>query len=224
MGKIKVKKQNTFIDMTAMSDVTVLLLTFFMMTSTFLAKEPIQVTTPSSVSEFTIPETNKLTMLVDPSGKIFMTIDNQRNMGETLKRVGQDYGISFTDIEVDKFKQLAAFGVPIADMKAFLALSMEEQDKYLKENMGTDRAGIPTKGKEILNETTGETTVDNEFKHWIRHAAAVNEELNLGDLLLAIKADQTTPYPVIQTVLDNLRELRKNRYLLITSLKTASNQ
>ena len=30
MAKVKVKKQSTFIDMTAMSDVTVLLLTFFM--------------------------------------------------------------------------------------------------------------------------------------------------------------------------------------------------
>ncbi len=40
MGKVKIKKQSTIIDMTAMSDVTVLLLTFFMLTSTFLQKEP----------------------------------------------------------------------------------------------------------------------------------------------------------------------------------------
>ena len=36
MARVKVKKQSTFIDMTAMSDVTVLLLTFFMLTSTFI--------------------------------------------------------------------------------------------------------------------------------------------------------------------------------------------
>ena len=46
MGKVKVKKQSTFIDMTAMSDVTVLLLTFFMLTSTFVQKEPITVNHP----------------------------------------------------------------------------------------------------------------------------------------------------------------------------------
>lgn len=50
MGKIKVKRKSTLIDMTAMSDVTVLLLTFFMLTSTFLQKEPTQVVTPPSVS------------------------------------------------------------------------------------------------------------------------------------------------------------------------------
>ena len=50
MGRAKIKKKSTFIDMTAMSDVTVLLLTFFMLTSTFVKKEPVQVTTPGSVS------------------------------------------------------------------------------------------------------------------------------------------------------------------------------
>ncbi|MBQ5696773.1 MAG: biopolymer transporter ExbD, partial [Muribaculaceae bacterium] len=49
MGRVQMKKKSTFIDMTAMSDVTVLLLTFFMLTSTFLAKEPTTVVTPPSV-------------------------------------------------------------------------------------------------------------------------------------------------------------------------------
>ena len=39
MGRVKIARKSTFIDMTAMSDVTVLLLTFFMLTSTFLQKE-----------------------------------------------------------------------------------------------------------------------------------------------------------------------------------------
>ena len=77
MGRAKIKKKSTFIDMTAMSDVTVLLLTFFMLTSTFVKKEPVQVTTPASVSEIKIPETNVLQILVDPSGKVFMSLDKQ---------------------------------------------------------------------------------------------------------------------------------------------------
>ena len=70
--------------MTAMSDVTVLLLTFFMLTSTFLKKEPTVVYTPSSVSEEAIPSSNLVTVLVsaadkkDPNnikgeGKIFLS-------------------------------------------------------------------------------------------------------------------------------------------------------
>ena len=67
MGKVKIKRKSTLIDMTAMSDVTVLLLSFFMLTSTFLAKEPTVVMTPSSVSEEKVPMNNLVTILV--SGK-----------------------------------------------------------------------------------------------------------------------------------------------------------
>ncbi len=59
--------------MTAMSDVTVLLLTFFMLTSTFLQKEPTIVYTPSSVSEEKVPTNNLVTVLIssaDKSGKL----------------------------------------------------------------------------------------------------------------------------------------------------------
>ena len=70
MGRAKIKKKSTFIDMTAMSDVTVLLLTFFMLTSTFVKKEPVQVFTPAfRFQKIKIPETNILQILVDPQGK-----------------------------------------------------------------------------------------------------------------------------------------------------------
>ena len=85
MGRAKIKKKDTFIDMTAMSDVTVLLLTFFMLTSTFVKKEPVQVTTPASVSEIKIPETDVLQILVDQEGKIFMSLDKQQDMQAVLE-------------------------------------------------------------------------------------------------------------------------------------------
>ena len=96
MAKVKVKRKSTFIDMTAMSDVTVLLLTFFMLTSTFIQKEPVTVTTPGSVSEIKIPESDILQILVDPQGKVFMTLDKQEDRVEVLKKVGEEYGITFT--------------------------------------------------------------------------------------------------------------------------------
>ena len=43
MGKLKIKKSDVWIDMTPMSDVMVLLLTFFMLTSTFVKNEPVKV-------------------------------------------------------------------------------------------------------------------------------------------------------------------------------------
>lgn len=69
MGRFKIKKQDTFIDMTPMSDVMILLLTFFMLTATFVKEEPIKVNTPGSVSEIKIPENNLLTIFVEKKRK-----------------------------------------------------------------------------------------------------------------------------------------------------------
>ena len=196
MARAKIKKKDTFIDMTAMSDVTVLLLTFFMLTSTFIKKEPVMVSTPASVSEIKIPETDILQILVDPKGKIFMSLDKQQDMRAVLEAVGNEYGIAFTQKEIHKFSLAPTFGVAIGKMKQFLALPSDKQDEILKNE------GIPC------------DSVDNQFKAWVRQARAANP-----DLRIAIKADQTTPYSVIKQVMSSLQDLRENRYNLITNLK-----
>ena len=201
MGRAKIKKKSTFIDMTAMSDVTVLLLTFFMLTSTFVKKEPVQVFTPASVSEIKIPETNILQILVDPQGKIFMSLDKQPDMKAVLEKMGEEYGVDFTPEQEKKFVTASTFGVPMRSMQKFLDLPTEQQDKLLKNE------GIPC------------DSTDNQFKSWVRNARQVNP-----DLRIAIKADASTPYAVIKNVMSSLQDLRENRYNLITSLKTTSDK
>ena len=198
MRKAKIKRKSTFIDMTAMSDVTVLLLTFFMLTSTFIKKEPVQVMTPASVSDIKIPETDILQILVDSSGKIFMSLDKQPDMAAVLDKMGEEYGIEFTSEQEKKFMIASTFGVPMQSMSNFLNLSMEEQDKVLKS------MGIPC------------DSTDNQFKSWVRNARVVNP-----DLRIAIKADADTPYSVIKNVMNSLQDLRENRYNLITALKSS---
>ena len=201
MGRAKIKKKSTFIDMTAMSDVTVLLLTFFMLTSTFVKKEPVQVFTPASVSEIKIPETNILQILVDPQGKIFMSLDKQPDMKAVLEKMGEEYGVDFTPEQEKKFVTASTFGVPMRSMQKFLDLPTEQQDKLLKNE------GIPC------------DSTDNQFNSWVRNARQVNP-----DLRIAIKADASTPYAVIKNVMSSLQDLRENRYNLITSLKTTSDK
>ena len=201
MGRAKIKKKSTFRDMTAMSDVTVLLLTFFMLTSTFVKKEPVQVFTPASVSEIKIPETNILQILVDPQGKIFMSLDKQPDMKAVLEKMGEEYGVDFTPEQEKKFVTASTFGVPMRSMQKFLDLPTEQQDKLLKNE------GIPC------------DSTDNQFKSWVRNARQVNP-----DLRIAIKADASTPYAVIKNVMSSLQDLRENRYNLITSLKTTSDK
>lgn len=201
MGPAKFKKRSTFIDMTAMSDVTVLLLTFFMLTSTFVQKAPVKVNTPASVSEIKIPETNILQILVSPTGHIFMSLDKQPDLKALLAKMGEEYGVSFSSEQERKFMLSATFGVPMNGMKQYLDLSTEQQDKVLPNE------GIPC------------DSLDNQFKSWVRNARVVNP-----DLRIAIKADADTPYAVIKKVMNSLQDLRENRYNLITSLKSTQDQ
>ena len=105
MGKVKIKKKSTWIDMTPMSDVMVLLLTFFMLTSTFVKNEPVKVVTPGSVSEIKVPEKSVLNILVDKSGKIFMSMDNQNDTQAVLEGMSELYGMKFTPQQVNKVQE-----------------------------------------------------------------------------------------------------------------------
>ena len=200
MGRFKIKKQDVYIDMTAMSDVTVLLLTFFMLTSTFIKPEPVKVNTPVSVSDIKIPESNIITILIESNGRVFLSMDKKGDLMSVLDQMQDKYGVSFNSAEKRAFGLSPAFGVPMAQMKAFLDLPEEEQTAYLKSSANP---GVPC------------DSLHNEFKDWIKCARDVNP-----DLRIAIKADAKSPYKIIKNVMNSLQDIKENRYNLITSLKS----
>ena len=225
MGKVKIKKKETRIDMTAMSDVTVLLLTFFMLTSTFLQKEPVTVITPPSVSEEKVPDANLLSVLVSPEGRVFLevlgskdsTFKSETVRADLLKNMAAEYNkahpsnpVKFTNKQIDAFSKQNAFGVPMSQMAKWLDMPTDERDKAL------EKAGIPINMNEDPNNP-------NEFQMWIR-AAYNNDNEELKNAMvkgkgIAIKADQTTPYSVVNVVMDNLQTMKMNKFSLMTALK-----
>ena len=229
MGKVKIKKKETRIDMTAMSDVTVLLLTFFMLTSTFLQKEPVTVITPPSVAEEKVPDANLLSVLVSPEGKVYLEVlgskdstmksetvraDLLKNMVAEYKKTHPSANLAFTNKEIETFSKLNAFGVPIRNMKEWLNLEPDQRDKFLESK---ENPGVPINMNEDPNNP-------NEFQMWIRAAYnSVNPELQEAMVKgrgIAIKADQTTPYSVVNVVMDNLQTMKMNKFTLMTALKT----
>ena len=228
MGKVKIKKKETRIDMTAMSDVTVLLLTFFMLTSTFLQKEPVTVITPPSVAEEKVPDANLLSVLVSPQGKVFLEVlgskdstmksetvraDLLKNMVAEYKKTHPSANLQFTNKEMETFSRLNAFGVPIRNMKEWLNLEPDERDKFLESEQNP---GVPINMNEDPNNP-------NEFQMWIRAAYnSVNPELQEAMVRgrgISVKADQTTPYSVVNVVMDNLQTMKMNKFTLMTALK-----
>lgn len=226
MGKVKIKKKETRIDMTAMSDVTVLLLTFFMLTSTFLQKEPVIVNTPASVSEEKVPDQNLISVLVSPDGKVFLAVTGSKDStyksetvrADILKNMVADYNekhpskkVQLTKKQMDEFSKLGTFGVPMNRMAEWLDMDIEARDKFL------EKAGIPINMNEDPNNP-------NEFQMWIRAAYnSLNPELQetmVRGKGIAIKADATTPYSVVNIVMDNLQTIKMNKFSLMTALKT----
>lgn len=199
MGKIKVAKKDTFIDMTAMSDVTVLLLTFFMLTSTFVKKEPVKVITPSSVSEIKVPEKDVLSILVDKTGKVFMGLDTQDAMDGVLADMSDKFGTNFTSNQRIAFMKSQTFGVSMQQLGEFYNLDEKDRDAELA------NLGIP------LDSINGSYS---EFQEWVKSAREYNR-----DIKIAIKADANTPYSVINRVMTQLQDIRENRFYLLTSLK-----
>lgn len=196
MPKVKIKRKSTAVDMTAMCDVAFLLLTFFMLTSNFIQKEPVAVNTPSSISEIKIPDRNIISILVDAKGKVFFGVDGQENRVQLLEKMGAAYNITFTPAELKEFSLVNKFGVPINLMKSYLALKSDERD------LPQNTLGIPC------------DSLDNQFKNWVSLAKGVNK-----DYRIAIKADQVTTYPVIKKLMGSLQDINENRYNLLTSLK-----
>ena len=196
MPKVKVPRKSTAQDMTAMCDVAFLLLSFFMLTSNFTQKEPVVVDTPSSISEIKIPETNIMMVLLNTEGKVFWGIDKQEDRISVLQKMGELYQISFSEKELKEFSLINRFGVPIQQMKQFLALPSEVRER--PENA----IGIPC------------DSLDNQFKNWVSISRMVNK-----DLRIAIKADKNTMCPDVRKVMNSLQDIKENRYNLITSLE-----
>ena len=204
MGKIKIQKKDVWIHMTPMSDVMTLLLCFFMLTSTFLQPEPVQVTTPSSVSEVKVPEKNVLTILVSPEGKIFVGTDNKNDMQSIMQTVTDKFGVSLNAAQIKKFKEESMVGVPVAKMPEYLNLEPDQMAQVIQ------KMGVPT------------DSIDggkSEFQEWVQAAVDANP-----DIKLAIKCDAKTPYKVVKAVMSELQDMNQNRYQLITNLKTSSEE
>ncbi|MDE7412053.1 MAG: biopolymer transporter ExbD [Paramuribaculum sp.] len=236
MGKVKIKRKSTLIDMTAMSDVTVLLLTFFMLTSTFLQKEPVTVVTPSSVSEIKVPTANVAQVLVSPEGKVFLSITGEADPNVADGEWGSEpirkevltkavtrwnelhpsHKVNLTAKDLEVFSKMPTFGVPFQKLEEFLRMSQTEQDKYLSD-MTNPNNGIRIDGNQNLEKP-------NEFQIWMQAIYQSGNE-NLQSAMkkgegIAVKAGKDTPYATVHDVLDNLQTLKLNRFSLMTALKT----
>jgi biopolymer transport protein ExbD len=111
--------------------------------------------------------------------------------------MGQDYGVTFTDKQIRSFIEQTHIGVPMNRMAAFLDMSLSTQDGEIK------KWGVPA------------DSVNDQFSRWVKHAREIGGE-SMG---VSIKADQSTPYPLVDKIMKSLVKMKENRYSLVTSLR-----
>jgi biopolymer transport protein ExbD len=169
-----------------------------MLTSTFLTPEPVQVTTPNSVSEFKIPEQDVLNILVTPEGKVFCGTENKNNMQTMMETMTDKFGVQLNANQIKHFREDPMVGASMSQLAQYLSLEPEKMAEAIQ------TLGLP------LDSISGGKS---EFQEWVTAARDANP-----DIKLAIKCDSKTPYGTIKKLMSELQDMNENRFQLITNL------
>jgi biopolymer transport protein ExbD len=187
--------------MTPFVDIAFLILTFFIMATKMKPPEPVEITTPYSVSSKELEQKDALMIEMDKDGRVFFTMNTEKPADNDLKytmikNLNQTRNLGLSEAEMRSFVKSPTVGVPFTMLKQYLAVP-EDQRKNVKQ------PGIPVTD-----------SASNELYYWVRDGIQVFAGRQINYM---VKGDNATKYPVFKGVIDALRRNDQNKYKLITS-------
>lgn len=206
MPKVKVPRKSTIVDMTAMCDVSFLLLTFFILTAKFNPDQTVPLDMPSSRS--TIKVEDAIYITIDKIGKVYWTTNASTMRYEALNNMIEKYGDKYpaiknlTDDQKKQFAVMEIIGGPVEDIPRVIAMSGIQLTEYKKK-----MPGIPI------------DSLHNQLGDWIMAARYANPKMRI-----AIKGDKFTNIQTVERVIAILKEKEVYRFNLITNLSTGGNK
>jgi biopolymer transport protein ExbD len=200
MPSVKIPKKSTATDMTPFVDVAFLILSFFMLATKFKPPEPVEITTPRSVSSDKLKEQDALLIEMDKNGRVYFTVNVQKSADEGIKKtvienINKSRNLGLSQSEMNSFAKNTTVGVPFTGLKSLLAMSDEDRLKV-------KQPGIPVTD-----------TLNNELTTWVATAVSVFQGHKLNYM---IKGDNAAKYPSFKGIIDALRKNDINKYQLIT--------
>jgi biopolymer transport protein ExbD len=203
MPSVKIPRKSTATDMTPFVDVAFLILTFFIMATKFKPPEPVEITTPSSVSSDILPENDAVLITMDKDNKVYFSVMSEKDpsiVDAIIQGINSSRNLNLTPAEMANFRKTYAVGVPFSQLKGFLDLPTEEQNKV-------KQPGIP-----VLDSTS------NELVWWI----AESKKAFAGrPLVYLIKGDNLATYPTFEAVISALKRNEQFKYNLVTAPEEA---
>jgi len=200
MGRAKLPRKSTNIDMTAMCDVAFLLLSFFILATKFKPPEALKVDTPNSVFTKIAVDKNVVLITIDKDGKVFFSVSdaNPNEKAEIIDAISTAKNLSLTDKEKASFSKnpTAYIGLPFRQLKQYLDLDQDEQKRVAL-------TGIPVKD-----------STDNEMVDWIRAAVGAFQGTKMNIL---VKGDNASKYPSFQGVIIAFKKNDQMKFQMVTN-------
>jgi len=201
MPSVKIPRKSAETDMTPFVDIAFLILTFFIMATKMKPPEPVEITTPYSVSSKALEQKDALMIEMDKDGRVFFTINTEKPADNELKyqlikNVSQTRNLGLTEAEMRNFVKQPTVGAPFSMLKQYLDVPIE------------DRKNVKVPGIPVTDST------NNELLFWVRDGIQVFAGRQINYM---VKGDNNAKYPVFKGVIDALRKNDQNKYKLITS-------
>ena len=200
MGRAKLPRKSTNIDMTAMCDVAFLLLSFFILATKFKPPEALSVVTPSSVSTKVAPEKDVVLVTIDKEGKVYLSVsdNNTSEKKDMIDAINTSKNLGLSDAQKNNFVRIpnAYIGASFGQLKSYLDKTPEQLQNVVK-------PGIPAVD-----------STNNEMIDWLRAAAAAFQGKKMN---VVVKGDDAAKYPSFQGVIIALKKNDLMKFQVVTS-------
>jgi len=196
MGRAKIPRKSTNIDMTAMCDVAFLLLSFFILATKTKPPEAVPVITPTSVSTKVVKD-EAIVVTLAKDGKVYLLLNDKKHKDAIIEDINTSKALGLTPAEIAKLKKQDYIGMPFNKLKSFLDMGAEIPASKMD--------GIPT------------DSTNNELADWIKSVSNAFRGESVENLNLLVKGDDAAKYPAFKEIKNAFKKADIYKFKIVTN-------